>query len=95
MVLVVTILIGVGIGSLVELLLPGHTVAEWLLAIFLGAAGALLARFVGEWFGWFEPHEGASFVAAALGAIIILLAYGLLFRRNFRRRESRAIRAKP
>ena len=45
--LVVTILIGVGVGVMVELLLPGHTLGELALAVCLGIAGALLARYVG------------------------------------------------
>jgi uncharacterized membrane protein YeaQ/YmgE (transglycosylase-associated protein family) len=85
--LLVSILIGLGIGVMVELLLPGHTPSELVLAIFLGVAGALLARFVGEWGGWFESDDPQSFVAAGIGAIIVLLLYGAFFRRNRRRGE--------
>lgn len=84
--LAITMLIGLGIGTMVELLLPGHTASELVLAIFLGVAGALLTRFVGEAAGWFQPDEPGSFVAAAIGAIVVLLLYGALFRR--RRRSS-------
>ncbi len=80
--LVVSILIGLAIGVMVELLLPGHTPSELVLAILLGVAGALLARFVGERGGWFGTEEPASFVASALGAIIVLLLYGAFFRRG-------------
>ncbi|HWX19213.1 MAG TPA: hypothetical protein VN578_04805 [Candidatus Binatia bacterium] len=44
----ISILISVGIGVMVELLLPGHTPAELTLAVLLGIAGALLARYTGE-----------------------------------------------
>lgn len=80
--LVESILIGLAIGTLVELLLPGHTLSELFLAMLLGVAGALLARYVGERGGWFSPQEPASFVASALGAVIILLLYGAFFRRD-------------
>ncbi len=78
--LVVTILIGIGVGPMVELLLPGHTMSELVLAILLGVAGALVGRFVGETAGWLEPDEPASFVAAAVSAIVVLLVYGAVFR---------------
>ena len=84
--LIETILIGLAIGAMVELLLPGHTASELVLAIFLGVAGALLARYVGEKGGWFGTEEPESLVGAGLGAIIILLLYGLLFRRGRRRK---------
>jgi len=77
-----TMLIGVGIGVMVELLLPGHTLAELLLAMLLGTAGALVARLLGEKAGWFEAGDPATFIAAATGAIIVLILYGLLFRRS-------------
>jgi uncharacterized membrane protein YeaQ/YmgE (transglycosylase-associated protein family) len=82
--LVVVILIGVGIGTMVELLLPGHHASELLLAVLLGIMGALLARYVGQAGGWYSPGEPAEFLAAGLGAIIVLLLYGALFRRGHR-----------
>ena len=82
--LIVTLLIGVAIGAMVELLLPGHHGIEVLLAMLLGAAGALLARFVGSLGGWIEPQESNGYLAAALGAIIVLVLYGVLFRRGSR-----------
>ena len=80
--LVVVILIGLGIGVMVELLLPGHTIAELFLAMMLGVAGALLARYIGAIAGWFGSGEPFSFVASCLGAIGVLLLYGALFRRK-------------
>ena len=80
--LVVTIVIGLGIGVMVELLLPGHTATELFLAVVLCVAGALLARYLGEISGWYGTDEPASFLASGFGAILILLVYGALFRRH-------------
>ncbi len=79
--LIVSVMIGLGIGVMVELLLPGHTPAELVLAIFLGVAGALVARLVGIRAGWFDSGDPESFVASALGAVITLLLYWAFFRR--------------
>jgi len=70
---------------MVELLLPGHTPGELILAMMLGVAGALLARYIGELAGWVGPGEPGSFLASIVGAIAILLLYGALFRRGYRR----------
>ena len=80
--LIISILIGVAIGVMVELLLPGHTPSELVLAILLGISGALLARYVGVRGGWFSPDQAESFVASSLGAVIVLLVYGAFFRRG-------------
>ena len=80
--LAVTILIGVAVGAMVELLLPGHHASELVLAMLLGIAGALLARFAGGWFGWFETDQAAAFVASTAGAILMLFFYGAFFRRQ-------------
>jgi uncharacterized membrane protein YeaQ/YmgE (transglycosylase-associated protein family) len=84
--LVLTILIGVAIGIMVELLFPGHTMGELMLAMGLSVAGALLARYIGERGGWFGTEEPESFVSSALGAIVVLLIYGIFFRRSKRQR---------
>jgi uncharacterized membrane protein YeaQ/YmgE (transglycosylase-associated protein family) len=84
--LALTILIGIGAGAMVELLLPGHHPVELVQAMLLGIAGALLARFIGERAGWFGTQEPESFIASALGAILVLVLYGLLFRRGFKRK---------
>jgi len=87
--LVVVILIGLGIGTMVELLLPGHTAGELFLAMTLGVAGALLARYVGELADWYANSEPRSFLASCLGAIGVLLIYGGFFRRGRNSRNGR------
>ena len=82
--LAVTIVIGLGIGVMVELLLPGHTPSELVLAIVLGVAGAMIARYLGEIAGWYGTADPASFVASGIGAITLLLIYGGLFRQRHR-----------
>lgn len=82
--LAVTIVIGMGVGVMVELLLPGHTPTELILAVLLGVVGALLAHFTGQWFGWFGSGEALTFVCSLLGAFFTLLIYGLVFRKLHR-----------
>lgn len=80
--LLITILIGLAIGLVVELMLPGHTGCEFVLAMLLGVAGALLARHVGLKAGWFGTRESSSFIAAGAGAVGVLILYALFFRKR-------------
>jgi uncharacterized membrane protein YeaQ/YmgE (transglycosylase-associated protein family) len=82
MTLAITILIGVAIGAMVELLLPGHSLAELVLAMLLGTAGALLGRLFGERTGLYGTDEPMAIIASVIGAIIVLAIYGVLFRRG-------------
>ena len=84
--LVMTVLIGLAVGVMVELVLPGHTFGELVLAMFLGIAGALLTHLLGTWQGVFNTDEPQAYVASVVGAIVVLLLYGFFFRRHWRRR---------
>jgi uncharacterized membrane protein YeaQ/YmgE (transglycosylase-associated protein family) len=42
----------------------------------LGIAGALVASFLGKMVGWYEPGEGAGFIGATVGALLLLWIYG-------------------
>jgi uncharacterized membrane protein YeaQ/YmgE (transglycosylase-associated protein family) len=79
MTLALTILLGLAIGTLVELLLPGHTLAELILAMLLGVAGALLGRSFGVQTGLYGTEETAAVIASAIGAVTVLLLYGWIF----------------
>ena len=47
----------------------------FLLTTALGIAGAFLATFIGQAVGWYAPDQGAGFIAATLGAIVVLFIW--------------------
>ena len=47
----------------------------FLLTTALGIAGAFLATFLGQAVGWYAPDQGAGFIAATLGAIVVLFIW--------------------
>jgi uncharacterized membrane protein YeaQ/YmgE (transglycosylase-associated protein family) len=47
----------------------------FLLTVVLGIAGAFVATFVGQAVGWYAPDQGAGFIAATLGAIVVLFVW--------------------
>jgi uncharacterized membrane protein YeaQ/YmgE (transglycosylase-associated protein family) len=80
----VTILIGLVVGIIAKFLMPGRDPGGMILTTLLGIAGAFLANFIGQKAGWYAPGEPAGFIAAVLGAMLLLLVYRLLFARRRR-----------
>lgn len=69
-------------GALAKLIMPGRDPGGCLVTILLGIAGALLAGFVGNQIGWYTQGQAGGFIAAVLGALVILILYRLLIRRR-------------
>ncbi len=69
------IVIGLLAGGIAKLLMPGRDPGGCIVTILLGIAGALLAGFIGKAVGWYDEGEAAGFLAAIIGAFIILFLY--------------------
>ncbi len=76
------IVIGLLAGGIAKLLMPGKDPGGCVVTILLGIAGALLAGFIGKSIGWYDESEAAGFIAAIVGAFLILLIYRLVLRRR-------------
>jgi uncharacterized membrane protein YeaQ/YmgE (transglycosylase-associated protein family) len=74
------IVIGLVAGGIAKLVMPGRDPGGCIITILLGIAGALLAGWVGHAVGWYGENEGAGFLAAIVGAFLILLIYRLIVR---------------
>lgn len=72
------IIIGFVAGAVAKLIMPGKDPGGFIVTIVLGVAGALLATFLGRLIGWYEPGKSAGFIAAVVGAIILLVVYRLI-----------------
>jgi uncharacterized membrane protein YeaQ/YmgE (transglycosylase-associated protein family) len=75
------IVIGLIAGLIAKALVPGRDPSGCIVTILLGIGGAVLAGFLGQSLGWYSPGEGAGFLAAIVGAILILVVYRLISRR--------------
>jgi uncharacterized membrane protein YeaQ/YmgE (transglycosylase-associated protein family) len=70
------IVIGFVAGIVARLLAPGpNKPAGFLLTTGLGIAGAFVATFIGQAVGWYRPDQGAGFIAATIGAIVVLFVW--------------------
>ena len=74
-----TIIIGFVAGVIAKFLMPGdNEPTGFVLTAILGIVGAFVATFRGQALGWYQPGEGAGLIGAVIGAIIVLLIYGMV-----------------
>jgi uncharacterized membrane protein YeaQ/YmgE (transglycosylase-associated protein family) len=77
-----TIIIGFVAGIIAKFLTPGdNEPSGFILTTILGVVGAFVATFLGQALGWYRAGEGAGLVGAVIGAVIILVIWGLVARR--------------
>ena len=70
------LLVGFVAGLVAQLLSSGpRRPAGFIVTTALGIAGAFLATFIGQAVGWYRPDQGAGFIAATLGAIVVLFIW--------------------
>jgi uncharacterized membrane protein YeaQ/YmgE (transglycosylase-associated protein family) len=80
--ILITFIVGLVVGLVAKLLMPGRDPGGFIITALLGIAGAFVAKFIGQQLGWYRPEDAAGFVASVIGAIILLGLYRLLFRRR-------------
>jgi uncharacterized membrane protein YeaQ/YmgE (transglycosylase-associated protein family) len=77
-----TIIIGFVAGVIAKFITPGdNEPSGFILTTILGIVGAFVASYLGQSLGWYAPGEGAGLIGAAIGAIIVLLVWGMVRRR--------------
>jgi uncharacterized membrane protein YeaQ/YmgE (transglycosylase-associated protein family) len=78
-----TIIIGFVAGVIAKLIHPGpNEPTGFILTTILGIIGAFVATFLGQSLGWYQPGEGAGLVGAVVGALIVLIIWGMVARRD-------------
>jgi uncharacterized membrane protein YeaQ/YmgE (transglycosylase-associated protein family) len=77
-----TILIGFLAGLLARAVLPGNQSMGFILTACLGIAGSLAATYLGQAMGWYSAGAGAGFLASVIGAMVVLVVYGLVTRKR-------------
>lgn len=69
------LLIGLIVGAIARLLMPGRDPGGILVTMILGVVGALIAGFLGRSLGWYQEGEPVGFLASVVGAILVLAIY--------------------
>ncbi len=73
-----TLIIGLIVGGIAKLLMPGRDPGGCIITILLGIAGAFIAGYLGRLLGWYQPGQTAGFIASVIGAMILLLIYRMI-----------------
>lgn len=77
------IVVGLVAGIIARMLSPGpNNPSGFILTIVLGIAGAFLATFIGQAVGWYRPDQGAGFIMATVGALVVLFIWNRLVARG-------------
>jgi uncharacterized membrane protein YeaQ/YmgE (transglycosylase-associated protein family) len=73
------LLIGFVAGIIARMLSPGpNNPSGFILTTVLGIAGAFLATFIGQQIGHYGPNQGAGFITATIGALVVLFIWNRL-----------------
>jgi len=73
--------VGLIVGALAKLIMPGKDPGGIIITILLGIAGSFVGTFVGRAVGLYQSGQAAGFIVSILGAIILLALYRLIFKR--------------
>jgi uncharacterized membrane protein YeaQ/YmgE (transglycosylase-associated protein family) len=73
------LIVGLVAGFIARLLSPGpNNPSGFILTIVLGIVGAFLATFVGQAIGHYGPEQGAGYITATIGALVVLFIWNRL-----------------
>ncbi len=77
------IIIGFLAGVIAKFIMPGpNEPGGFIMTTILGIVGAFVATYLGQAIGWYGPDQGAGFIGAIVGAIVVLAIYGFFARRS-------------
>ncbi|HEX3479942.1 MAG TPA: GlsB/YeaQ/YmgE family stress response membrane protein [Kofleriaceae bacterium] len=82
MYIITTLLVGLVVGALAKLLMPGKDPGGIIITIVLGVAGAFLARLIGRAAGWYAAGDTPGIILSVAGAIVLLVVYRLIIQRR-------------
>jgi len=71
-----TIIVGFVIGVLAKFIHPGRENMGFIITTLLGIGGSILATYIGQALGLYEPGQPAGFIGGIIGAIVLLAIYG-------------------
>lgn len=77
-----TVFVGLIVGLIARAIKPGDDKMGWIMTILLGILGSVVAGFVGRSMGWYQPGQPVGWIASVIGAIILLVLYGMVRRKG-------------
>ncbi len=77
-----TLIIGLVVGAVAKLIMPGRDPGGIIVTMLLGIAGAVLGGFVGVALGLYREGEAAGFIMSFIGAVVLLALYRMFVGRR-------------
>jgi uncharacterized membrane protein YeaQ/YmgE (transglycosylase-associated protein family) len=77
-----TLLIGLVVGFIARAVMPGEQKLGWIMTAVLGVAGSLVATYAGQALGLYSAGSAAGWIASVIGAIILLVIYGMVQKKS-------------
>jgi uncharacterized membrane protein YeaQ/YmgE (transglycosylase-associated protein family) len=68
-------IIGLVVGAVAKLLMPGKDPGGIWITMALGILGSIVATYLGRVIGWYREGQSAGFVMSVIGAILLLTIY--------------------
>jgi uncharacterized membrane protein YeaQ/YmgE (transglycosylase-associated protein family) len=79
MTIIWALIIGLVVGAIAKLLMPGKDPGGIVITMLLGVAGSLVATFLGRAMGWYRsPADGPGILASIIGAMVLLFVYRMV-----------------
>ncbi len=81
--IIYTIIIGFLAGLIAKFIMPGpNEPTGFILTTILGIVGAFVATYLGQALHWYQPGQGAGFIGAIIGSVVVLFVYGFFAGRS-------------
>ncbi|HJY93178.1 MAG: GlsB/YeaQ/YmgE family stress response membrane protein [Candidatus Acidiferrum sp.] len=71
-------IIGLIVGAVAKLLMPGKDPGGIWITMALGIAGSIIATWLGQAIGWYQAGQSAGFIMSVVGAVLLLVVYRLI-----------------
>lgn len=70
------------VGLIARAVMPGEQKLGWIMTAVLGVAGSLVATYAGQALGLYSAGSAAGWIASVIGAIILLVIYGMVQKKS-------------
>jgi uncharacterized membrane protein YeaQ/YmgE (transglycosylase-associated protein family) len=76
------IIIGLIVGAIAKLIMPGRDPGGIIITILIGIAGSFLGTLIGRTLGLYRNGQGAGIIMSIVGAVILLWLYRMVVARR-------------
>jgi uncharacterized membrane protein YeaQ/YmgE (transglycosylase-associated protein family) len=77
-----SLIVGLIVGALAKLIMPGKDPGGVIVTMLLGIVGSVVAGYLGHALGFYAAGSGPGIIASVVGAVVVLAIYRALFRRK-------------